>query len=329
MVLVTGASGFVGSRLVVDLLESGNSVRALRRSSSIIPELLIPYSSRIEWVEGDVLDIVSLENAMDGIDYVYHCAALISFSPAMDKQMMKINIEGTANVVNTALHKGLKKMVHVSSIAALGPAKKDEMITEEHYWDTSTNKAAYSISKHGGEQEVWRGIEEGLNAVIVNPSIIIGPGEFRGGSSRLFELAYKGMKFYTNGSNGFVDVRDVSKCMIGLMESNISAQRFILSAGSMSYKDFFDQAAAAFGKPGPTIEASWLMIEIGWRLAALKALLTGKNSEVSKSSARMSAKKHQYSNKKIRQAIDFSFISIESTIVETCLVYKKYKQIIN
>ncbi|MCU0370166.1 MAG: NAD-dependent epimerase/dehydratase family protein, partial [Bacteroidales bacterium] len=231
MIFITGATGLVGSHLTFELVRSGQPVRALKRPSSdmgMLEKVFRLYSdnpenllSTIEWVEGDILDIFSLEEAMEGADTAYHCAALVSFLPKDRKKLIKINTEGTANVVNAALEKKLRKLCHVSSIAALGrPENLTDVIDEDLVWKTSRNNSVYAVSKYGAEREVWRGTAEGLDAVIVNPSIILGVAGNSQGSSRLFNTVWQGLKVYPPGKNGFVDVRDVARAMILLMNGD-------------------------------------------------------------------------------------------------------------
>lgn len=197
MILITGGTGFLGSHLLRTLVQSGKPVRALYRRE--IPQRLQDIQDRVEWVSGDILDVVRLETAMEGISQVYHSAASVSFSPADRAQMMRINVEGTANVVNMAIDAGVDKMVHVSSVSSIGRAKVGNLIDEDCEWVESPHNTAYAVSKYQSEMEVWRGIAEGLNAVIVNPSIILGSGSWHDGSGMLFKNAWKEFPYYTSG----------------------------------------------------------------------------------------------------------------------------------
>ncbi|MBK7440418.1 MAG: NAD-dependent epimerase/dehydratase family protein [Bacteroidetes bacterium] len=209
MILVTGANGLVGSYLCRFLVNQGNQVRAIKRPESNL-RLVADIANKIEWVDGDVNDISSLDDAMLGVEQIYHCAAVISYVGKNANHLMQVNVEGTANVVNLALDNNIKKLVHISSIAALGrTGKKDEIVTEATPWDRKNLTSDYSISKFLAEREVWRAMAEGLNAVIVNPSIIVGAGNWDSGSCKLFTTIYNGFKYYTNGVTGYVDVRDV------------------------------------------------------------------------------------------------------------------------
>lgn len=322
MILVTGATGLVGSQIVYDLVKDGMRVRALRRQHSVIPLKLIPYQHLIEWKIADVTDLFALEEAMmHGVDHVYHCAALVSFNPAKKAEMFRVNIEGTANVVNLCLELGVKKLVHVSSIAAIGNAKPGEVITEKNRWEYSKSSSDYSISKHESEREVWRGILEGLNAVIINPSIIIGDPSIRTASHKLFELAQAGMRFYTEGTVGMVDVSDVSAAAIALMNSEISEERFIVSAENISYREFFDTASEAFGTPKPQRYASPFLLGLAWRAEKIRALLSGRCPGLTRNTARSSHEKLLYSSEKICKALGFTFRPLRESITAIARQY--------
>ncbi|QJB41008.1 NAD-dependent epimerase/dehydratase family protein [Chitinophaga oryzae] len=315
MILVTGGTGFLGSYLIRSLVAAGKPVRALYRKAP--SPRLQDLSGKIEWVQGDILDVCALEDAMQGVTQVYHCAAVVSFQPGHAAGLMKINVEGTANVVNLALDAGVKKLVYVSSVAAIGRAKEQAAIDEDCEWEDSPNNSRYSISKYQGEMEVWRGIAEGLDAVIVNPSIILGAGFWDEGSGTLLKNAWKEFPYYTEGVNGFVDVLDVVKAMVLLMDSPVSGERFILSAGNWGYRQLFTSMAHALGKKPPHIAAKPWMAELVWRLEKVKGLLTGKQPVITKETARTAQLKVYYDNQKILKALpEFTFRPLEETIRE-------------
>ncbi|HJT75436.1 MAG TPA: NAD-dependent epimerase/dehydratase family protein [Chitinophaga sp.] len=325
MILVTGGTGFLGSHLLRKLVSAGEPVRALYRKQ--IPGQLNDIKDRIEWVNGDVLDVCVLEDAMAGVDKVYHCAAVVSFHPGTQGQMMKVNVEGTANVVNMALDAGVKKLVHVSSVAAIGRAKADGVIDESCEWQESRNNSKYAVSKYQAEMEVWRGIAEGLPAAIVNPSIILGSGYWNDGSGMLVKNAWKEFPYYTQGINGFTDVNDVAEVMIRLMESNIQAQRFIVSADNWKYHDLFTEMAAQLEKKPPHIAVKPWMAAILWRVEALRSKITGKKALVTKETAHTAQLKVYYNSNKILKALpDFKFTPLKETIRDMCGQYKEYRQ---
>jgi len=313
MILVTGGTGFLGSHLIRALVAAGKPVRALYRQQP--SPRLQDISDKIEWVPGDIMDIFSLEDALVGVTQVYHCAAIVSFQAEDRDRLLKINVEGTANVVNMSLDAGVKKLLYVSSVAAIGRARENAAVNEECEWEDSKNNSRYSISKFQGEMEVWRGIAEGLDAVIVNPSIILGAGFWDDGSGALLKNAWKEFPYYTEGVNGFVDVEDVVLAMIALMDSDINAERFILSAGNWDYQRLFTTMATALGKKPPHIAAKPWMAEVVWRLEKVKGMITGKRPLVTKETARTAQMKVYYENNKLLTALpEFQFRPLEQTI---------------
>ncbi|MDF3077244.1 MAG: family NAD(P)-dependent oxidoreductase [Sphingobacteriaceae bacterium] len=320
MILVTGATGFLGSELVKQLVERGDKVRALKRFTSKIPELLSTASS-VEWFEADILDYFALEEAFEGIDEVYHCAAFVSFDTRLKKKIRKVNLEGTQHIVNLSLDKQIRKLVHVSSIAALGDAKEGGQITEKDQWEFTGIQNDYAVSKYQSEMEVWRGIAEGLNAVIVNPSIIIGKNAGKEGSGKIFETVRKGMKFYTVGSCGYVDVEDVAKSMILLMNSPISGERFILNAQNRSFRDLFSETAKNFNLPAPSIKVKPWMMSLASKASAVASIFTGERI-ITKYTAHSASVRQEYANSKIRQATGIDFKSLSQTIAEICSTLK-------
>jgi len=320
MILVTGATGFLGAELIHQLTAQNLKVRALKRATSIIPNLL-KDEALIEWFEADINEPESLEDAFENITQVYHCAAFISFDPKDKAKLLKVNIEGTSNIVNLcAYHQA--RLVHVSSIAALGNAKKGAQITEKDFWEYDSKVHTYAISKYEGEMEVWRGIAEGLNAVIVNPAVIIGKNAGFAGSGAIFKLVKGGLKFYTNGATGIVDVTDVAKSMVILMNSKISAERYTLAADNLNYKDFFAEIAHGFGIKAPTTEAKPWMLGIAWKAAKLASIFTRKTPVLTRDAARSSFNLSYYSNDKIKAAININFKPLKQSIRDVCEALK-------
>lgn len=317
MILITGATGFLGSELAFQLVSQGNRIRCTKRPSSVIPQLLAPFKAEIDWVDADIMNIFELEDALKDVTQVYNCAAWVSLKQGDKKPMIRTNVKGTANLVNLCGQKNIR-LLHVSSIAAIGLAKPGDLVTESHHLDQATETDGYAISKLESEMEVWRGIAEGLDAVIVNPSIIIGANAGINGSGALFETVRKGLKFYTAGSSGFADVEDVAKCMIALMNSKITAERFIISAENRTYKQVTAEIAEGFGiKPPATLARSWMM-EIAWRGAKLAAILTGKSPAIDKISAQAASMTRDYDNSKIKKAIGIEFKPVSESIKEIC-----------
>ena len=320
MILVTGATGFLGAELVHQLTAQQVKICALKRSTAKIPELL-KDNQLIKWIIADINDPEDLSDAFENITQVFHCAAFISFDPKDKNKLIRVNIEGTSNIVNLCLEKQIR-LLHVSSIAALGDAKKGAAITEKDFWEYNANVHAYAISKYEGEMEVWRGVAEGLDAVIVNPAVIIGKNAGFNGSGAIFKLVKEGLKFYTNGATGIVDVEDVAKVMILLMNSDISAERFILSSENLHYKEFFTQIANGFGIKPPNKEAKPWMLGIAWRAAKLASIFTRKAPALTKDAANSSFNLSYYSNEKIRNTLNFKFKPLTESIREVCQALK-------
>lgn len=320
MVLVTGATGFLGSELVRQLLLRGEKVRALKRDSSTIPEILKNEAS-IEWVNANLLDYYSLEDIMGGITKVYHCAAVISFTKKDKKQMMKVNVEGTANILNVCVANNIEKFLHVSSVAAVGDSKRGELISEAHHWEFGQGQSSYSISKYESEMEVFRASAEGLNTVIVNPSIIIGENAGSEGSGQIFNTIKRGLSYYPDGSFGYVDVKDVAVAMISLMESDISNERFIISAENWAYRDLFKEIAINLGKKPPVIALKPWMLHTARLGKSILSVLTGKDNSLSRDTIRTAFKKQNYSNDKIKKALNLEFKSVKDSISEICENY--------
>jgi dihydroflavonol-4-reductase len=327
-ILVTGGTGFLGSYIIKELVEKNYPVRALRRSTSKLPfYIATQIFDKIEWVEGDVLDAVSLEKAMNGMDTVIHSAAIISFLKREKKSMYQVNVDGTANVVNTALEKNISRLVHVSSVAAIGRSGSGEKINEEKKWADSKLNSHYGISKQKAEMEVWRAIGEGLNAVIVNPSTVIGFGDWNHSSCRIFKNIYEEFPWYTEGINGFVDIEDVSRATVQLMESNISEERFIISGENWSFRQLFNNIADGFGKKHPQRKATPFLSGIAWRMEKIKSLFNGIDPLLTRETARVANTRSYFQNDKILKALPgFSFTPLQQTISKAC---KKYMETIN
>ena len=339
MVLVTGATGLVGSHLVLHLLENGDDVSAIYRSEKSIEKTRSIFQlykkeelfERIHWIKADINDIPSLEIAFQDIDYVYHCAAFISFEPTDEEKIRKVNIEGTANIVNFCLAKNVKKLCHVSSIAALGdlPARdirKEEqkplLITEETDWNPEKPHSDYAISKYGAEMEIWRGQQEGLEVVVVNPGVIFGIGDWNEGSGKIFTTVAKEYKYYTKGSTGFVAVTDIVKIMCLLMKSEISGERYILVAENIIFQDLINTIAESLEVKKPTVYAKKWMTEIAWRLDWFRSHLLFSKRKLSKAVARSLHTTDVYSNEKIKQKLGIEFTSVKTYIKEIAKYYK-------
>ena len=325
MVLITGATGLVGSHLALHLLENNENVRAIYRNLSTIQKTKAVFElynkevlfEKIDWVQADITNIPSLTIAFTNIDYVYHCAALISFDPKDEKLLRKINIEGTANVVNFCLATNVKKLCHISSIAALGDlATHETIITEETEWNPEKPHSDYAISKYGAEIEIWRGQQEGLEVVIVSPGVILGPGFWDAGSGTLFSKVKNGLSFYTKGSTGFIAVNDVVKIMSQLMKSEISGERFIAIAKIITFENILQIIAKSLEVNPPSIYAKPWLTEISWKLDWIAATIFLSKRKLSKSMARSLHAINTISNEKIKTALDCQFQDIEVSCAE-------------
>jgi dihydroflavonol-4-reductase len=315
MILVTGGAGLLGKELITQLIAQGKSVKALYNKTPLSNF----NSSLVQQIKCNILDVVGLEEAMQNVEQVYHCAAIVSFNPKHKQQIFKVNIEGTANVVNAALNAGVKKMVFVSSVAALGRIREDKPIDETMNWTPETSNSAYGQSKCLAEMEVWRGVAEGLDAVMVNPVIILGNGNWEDGSTKIFKSVYEEFPWYTTGSTGFVDVKDVVKAMIALMYSNITAQRFIVSAENKTYQQVFNLIADAFGKKQPRKIVTPLIAALAWRVEAIKSWFTKKEPLLTKETTKTALAKVTFDNSKLLKHLpNFSYNKIEDTIERVC-----------
>ncbi len=329
MILVTGGTGLVGSHLLYQLAKSGENIRAsYRKKDSInkVEEVFGYYTDtpstllqRITWVKADISDISSLIPLFEGIELVYHCAALISFSPKDYQALVKANIEGTANIVNLSLEHKVGKLCYVSSIAAIGPSSKGKVTTEENEWK-DTNVSVYGLTKHEAELEVWRGSQEGLQVVVINPGVILGPGFWHTGSGTFFKYAFKEKKSYFPGGTGFVSIHDVVGAMVKLMKSNISREQFILVNENLTYKELFQKMASELQVNAPFKPIPFWLLEIAWRVDWLRSSLLGKRRKLTKNMVKGLYHQETYSNKKIKDAIDFEFEDLDKAIKFCCSI---------
>ncbi|SHM78099.1 NAD-dependent epimerase/dehydratase family protein [Flavobacterium xinjiangense] len=329
MILVTGGTGLVGAHLLFHLIESrsiGNEkVRAIYRNAKSIEKTKNLFSlyqkpelfDAVEWFQADITDIPSLEKAFMGIDYVYHCAAMISFDPKDEDLIRKTNIEGTANIVNFCIANSIQKLCFVSSVAALGDlAPHEKFITEETEWNPEKPHSDYAISKYGAEMEIWRGQQEGLKVIIVNPGIILGPGFWEQGSGVLFTKVKKGLSFYTMGNFGFVAVTDVVRIAIQLMKSEIHNQRFILIAENIVFQNLLNAIADSLAVKKPSIHANPLLMKILWRIDWILSVVFQQERKLTKATAKASYSKKKYSNEKITSTLNTQFLDIHQYIKE-------------
>ena len=334
MIFVTGGTGLVGSHILLKLSKRNISFKALKRKNSslnVCKDVFKYYDAeshfnQIKWIDGDVNDIPSLEEGMKNCTTVIHTAAIVAFHNNNAELMMKVNVEGTQNIVNIALNLGIKKLTYISSIAALGRNTHSGLINEDCMFKINEEESRYALTKYYSEQEVWRGSQEGLNVVILNPSIILGPGDWNKGSSQIFQKVYDGLKYYTTGSTGYVDVRDVAECTIRLLQSGIKNERFIINSQNLKFREVFDMISEEFKKKKANIKITPFVKEIAWRGELLRSYITGKNPLITKESINTAMKSSSYSNKKIEKAIDFKFIPIKESVKKYCSWFLRRNQ---
>ncbi len=333
-ILVTGGTGLVGSHLLYNLTKSGNKVRAIRRDSSDLGSVRNLFEQlgasaeqwdKIDWFEADILDLPRLTEAVKGMSYVYHAAALVSFLPKDKYTMYEVNVCGTENLVNICLEHQVKKLVHVSSIAAIGRSDAKGVITEQNYWKDSKRNSNYAISKYNSELEVWRGMEEGLDVAVVNPGVILGPYFWGMGSSVIFDKAWDEFPFYTTGENAFVDVRDVVIAMEQLMNNSISGERFILAAGNYCFRDVLWAMADKMGKKRAAYEAGPKLRKLAFYLDWMKATLGLGKQSLTKETARSAGSKYAYSAAKAEEMLGIKFFTLEDMMDYSIPKYLKYK----
>ncbi|MBW8048787.1 MAG: NAD-dependent epimerase/dehydratase family protein [Cytophagales bacterium] len=376
MFFITGCTGLVGSFIARKLLQQGNRLRALKRKTSDL-SLVADIADKIEWIEGDILDITGLEKSIEGVDTVIHTAAMVSLSYHDKKLIFKTNVEGTSNIVNVCIKKGVKKLCHLSSVAAIGkptslPESEKRGISGSHTSPPETEKrgigeterrktkqftdspihpftdsvrnsggkaginekiqfsvyeevSLYAQTKYLAEMEVWRGIEEGLNAVILNPAVVLGPGNWKKGSSKIFQYVWKQYPFYTTREVHYIDVRDLAEITLQLINTGINNERYLIFAGKISYKELFDIIALNFDKRKPNIMVSPFWGGIAWRFEIIRSLFTGKPPLVTKDIVKSSLNSLHYNNGKIRNLLSLSngkeglnFRDINDTIRWTC-----------
>lgn len=323
MILLTGGTGLIGSHLLLDFLSRELSVRVLyrseekrRRTLDFLEKQGIPAgrTEMITWIQGDILDIPVLNEAMTGVHLVFHCAALISFDPGAYRQLRKINIEGTANVVNACIHHNVSRLFYMSSVAALGGSANGTPISETNEWNPNHDNNVYAITKYGAEMEVWRGSQEGVPCVIFNPGVVLGEGIWENSTGKFFDTIEKGLRYYPPGTSGFVDVKDVVAAIVSAAEKDIRNERFILVGENLSYKDLFSGIAKVTGKKAPWKELQPWVLEVLWRLDRLRTRLFGGAAKITRANARSAVQTTRYDNSRARKVLELQFTPIQNTL---------------
>ena len=333
MILVTGGTGLVGSHLIYQLTLENNVIRATHRADSDIErvKLLFKFYSKnfnqlfkkIEWIEADLNNLSQLQDAFKDISFVYHCAAYISFDPSKYETLRRVNIVGTANIVNLCIKNNIKKLCHVSSVATLGYNIKE--IDENNYWDGNKHKSAYAISKYGAEMEVWRGVQEGVKSVIINPGVIIGPGFSKSAFGTIIKMVTNKKRFHTCGKTGYVDVRDIANIMIRLMNSKIENERYILVNKNLSYKKVIDMVSSNLGMKNKSTFVSKSKLKIALVFDLVSSKFFNKERKLSKALCKTLTRNFNYSSKKIKKNLNFEFTSILETFEKSCQFYSQEK----
>lgn len=321
-VFITGGTGFLGAYIIKSLVAGGYQVTALRRGTQV-PFFIAPdVFGKVSWVQGDLFDVMLLSEAMEGMDAVIHAAAKVSLHPRDREELYHTNVTGTANVVNAALERGVPRLIYISSIAAIGRAATGAEVTENHKWDPETKTTHYAQSKYRAELEVWRGMAEGLDTAILNPSTILGFGDWDQSSCAIFKNVYREFPWYTLGINGFVDVEDVAGAALRVLESNLSGERYIVSGENWSFVELFNAIADGFHKKRPYRLATPLLSDLACTWEALKATFSGQRPLLTRESARVAHSTTRFSNRKILEALPgFSFTPLHTTIEKACAAY--------
>lgn len=320
MIGVTGGNGLLGSFIVRKLIDENAPFVAFKRKTSDT-SLLADLEGAIEWREMDLLDPVSMEAALKGVSSVIHAAARVSFSPREADRVSRVNTEGTRNLVNACLAQDIRRFVFISSVGALGRAKGQTTIDEQNTWAESGQQSVYATSKYHAELEVFRGQEEGLNTVILNPSVILAPADWTKSSAQLFRYVWEERRFYVDGSLNYVDVRDVAAAAWQLLNSGMENERFIVSAGEVCFKEFFDAVARRFNRRPPMIKLSRNLLKIVVNLEALRARIGRSDPLITPETARLAGSRFHFQNHKIKQLLQFEFHTLDDTLDWCCQYY--------
>jgi nucleoside-diphosphate-sugar epimerase len=328
MIFLTGGTGFIGSYILAELVRGGYAVRALRRERPVPSYLPREIADKVEWVSGDILDVSLLNEEVRGCDRIIHAAALVSFHPEERRKLFSLNIEGTANLVNAALENNIPDFVYISSVSALGKPNTGIPVNEEKKWEDSAQETHYAVSKYRAELEVWRGMGEGLSPLIINPSTVLGYGDWNRGSCAIFKSVYQEFPWYAKGGNGFVDVEDLAMAVVRLMAVPIRNERFIVSAENRSFRDLFNCIADGFGKKRPSMEATPFLAGLAWRAEKLKSLFTGNRPLLTKETATIARKTSLYDNSKMLKVLPgFHYRPLEDSIENACARYLAVPQV--
>ena len=333
MILVTGGTGIVGAHLLLKCVKQNSKVVATYRRKEGLKKIktlfenLSPENHKhfktIEWIKAPLNDLTLLNNAFKNIDYVYHCAAKVTLADSNAEKLMKSNVEGTANIVNASIKHKIKKLVYVSSIAAIGADKYITTVDEDSSWNSDQNHTAYAYSKYGAELEVWRGSQEGLNVVIVNPGIILAGELWERSTASLFRDVAKGIKFYPTGSAAVVAVEDVVNVLMKLMKSDVLNERFILVAENISQKELFSKIATSIGIKPPNIPLKKWFLYCAFVFEKIFKIIGIRKNFLSIALIEILTSNQKYEGSKICGAINFHYDNIDETIKRIGTSYRR------
>jgi dihydroflavonol-4-reductase len=320
MIAVTGANGLLGSFIIRELITNQSSFVALKRKDSDL-SLLEDLSGKINWIEADVLDPVALDEAFKNITQVIHAAAMVSFNPKVRRKMYEVNVHGTRNVVNAALVNNVRKLVHISSVAALGRVKGQTVIDETQKWTDNPLNSTYAETKYLSELEVYRAQEEGIETVIINPSVILAGADWNKSSAKVFKYVWDEKPFYIGSDLNYVDVRDVAKATVQLLHANFKGERFILNGGSLSFAKFFTAVATRFGKKPPSVQIDKTAMKMIAFLESIRSGILGTEPLITRETARLAGTHFYYNNQKIQNNLNFQFQTLDQTLDWCCEYY--------
>ena len=325
-ILITGGTGFLGSYIIRTFLKAGyRNIFITKRKESRL-DLIRDELDKITVIDTHINDLMGMEAAMEGVDTVIHAAALVSFVPEDESELFKTNVEGTETIVNVCLTAKIKKLIFVSSVAALGRLKDEKLINEQNKWVPSNLNTQYAKSKYLAEQHIWRGKEEGLDVAIINPSLVIGPGFWNSGSSNIFKTVYKGLPFYPPGNTGVVDVRDVAAMILSIFEKDISGERIISSGGNISYQSLFEKIAISLGVNPPKRKLSRILGSVAWRIIKIQSWILGNRPTITQESMRTSFNSFYYDNTKSVELLGYKYYEIDQTIEASCQSFLNSKK---
>ncbi|MDX2196173.1 MAG: NAD-dependent epimerase/dehydratase family protein [Cytophagales bacterium] len=328
MILITGATGLIGSYIARLFVQKGEKVKLLLRpnTDTILINDFIEHSTI---AYGDILDTASLYQAMQEVQCVLHCAAIVSFGEVSEHDMYMTNVEGTKNIVNTCIEVGVHSLIYLSSVAALGRTSANEVIDETAKWEESGYNSAYARSKYLAELEVWRGIHEGLRAAMLNPTVVLGPGNWNRSSTKIFKNLYKGIMYYPTGSTNVVDVRDVAQAAWILYTHKVHSERYIIHAHTISYYDLFCKVAEVFGNDKPYLRISKYLMLSAYYVLKIFAPYFLKKRYINRETIIIASSHYSYDNTKFIKQFGMTYRTVDDSIMWCCQELNKSNKKLN